>query len=68
MRFMRVQQAVELIQSEYEQTPGLRVTFWQAQRLWNLSNELCDRALSALVRTKFLVPASDGTYVRRAES
>jgi hypothetical protein len=68
MRFMRVQQAVELIQSEYEQTPGLRVTFWQAQHLWNLSTELCDRALSALVRTRFLVPASDGTYVRRGES
>ena len=68
MRFMHVHQAVEMIQAEYERTPGLRVTFWQAQRLWNLSGELCERALTALIRTKFLVPAPDGTYMRRAES
>lgn len=68
MRFMHVHQAVDVIQAEYERTPGLRVTFWQAQRLWNLSSELCERALAALIRTKFLVPAPDGTYVRRPES
>ena len=42
--------------------PGLKLTFWQAQRLWNLSSELCERALTALIRARFLVPAPDGTY------
>jgi len=68
MRFMHNHQTVEMIQAEYERTPGLRVTHWQAQRLWNLSSKSCERALTALVRAKFLVPAPDGTYVRRAES
>ena len=68
MRVMHVQQAIEMIQAEYERTPGLRVTFWQAQRLWNLPSESCEHALTALIRARFLVPAPDGTYFRRAES
>ena len=68
MKVMHVQQAIEMIQAEYERTPGLRVTFWQAQRLWNLPSESCERALTALIRARFLIPAADGTYFRRAES
>ena len=67
MQFMRVQQAVDIIRAEYERTPGLRVSFWQAQQLWNLSGELCERALARLIRARFLVPAGDGTYARRDE-
>ena len=67
MRFMRVHEAVQLIQAEYERTPDLRVTFWQAQHLWHLSNELCERALTTLIAAKFIVPAPDGTYLRRED-
>ena len=68
MQFVRVDQAVEMIRKEFERTPTLAVTFWQAQRLWNLSGDLCERALRDLIREHFLIPAPDGTYVRRGES
>lgn len=49
MPFMQVHDAAELIRLEYAEMPGLQLTFWQAQRLWHLSDELCDRALNTLV-------------------
>ena len=64
MQFMRVEEAVELIRKEYAEMPGLQLTFWQAQRLWNLSEDLCVRALVALVHTGFLVHTREGRYVR----
>ena len=65
MRFMHVADAVELIQLEYAEMPGLQLTFWQAQRLWNFSEDLCDRALSTLTRSGYLVRTADGSYKRR---
>ena len=46
MQFMQVSEAGRAIQMEYAEMPALRLTFWQAQRLWNLSEELCERALT----------------------
>jgi hypothetical protein len=63
MRFMHVEEAVQLIEMEYAEMPGLSLTSWQAQRLWNLSEELCERALAALVKTGFLNLTGDGAYV-----
>jgi hypothetical protein len=65
MQFMQVSEAVELIQMEYAEMPALRLTFWQAQRLWNLSEELCERALTALIASGSLARTPDGAYVRR---
>jgi hypothetical protein len=65
MQFTNLSEAVELIQTEYLEMPGLRLTSDQAQKLCNLSNELCDRALGALVDSGFLARRGDGTYVRR---
>ena len=56
--------AEELIRAEYTEMPGLQLTFWQAQRLWNLSEERCERALRTLVAAGFLVHTSDGCYTR----
>ena len=67
MPCLQVEEAVELIQMEYAGMPGLKLTFWQAQRLWNLSSELCDRALTVLTRSGFLVQEPDGAYVRRCD-
>jgi len=66
MQFMPIVEAVELIQMEYAEMPELKLTFGQAQRLWNLSEELCERALTALTASGFLARASDGSYVRRS--
>jgi hypothetical protein len=66
MPSLQIHEAVELIKMEYAEMPGLSLTLWQAQRLWNLSGELCDRALTALTASGFLVQRPDGSYVRRS--
>ena len=53
-----------LIRMEYHELPALNLTFWQAQRLWNLSEELCERALRSLVADRFLMVTPSGTFVR----
>ncbi len=66
MMLTQVDDAVELIRMEYAELPGLKLTFWQAQRLWDLSDELCQRALTALTESAFLSRTADGAYVRSA--
>ena len=68
MALLDVEEAVELIQMEYAEMPELKLTFWQAQRLWNLSEELCQRALAALVTSGFLARTSEGAYVHGSSS
>ena len=68
MQFMPIIDAVELIRMEYSELPELRLTFWQAQRLWSFSEELCERALTALIASGFLARTPDGVYVRRSPS
>jgi hypothetical protein len=51
---------------EYAEMPGLKLAFWQAQRLWNLSDQLCHRALATLTGSGFLTRTPDGVYVRSA--
>jgi hypothetical protein len=68
MSFLQVDEACELIRMEYAEMPELKLTFWQAQRLWNLSEELCERALTALIRSGFLARTADGSYVRHGAS
>ena len=58
------EQVADLIRSEYSQLPGLNLTFWQAQRLWNLPEELCQRALHTLITSGYLMQTADGGYVR----
>ena len=64
MTFMKIEDAVELMKMEYAEMPGLRLTFCQAQRLWNLSDDLCAQALGTLTACGFLARTSDGAYVR----
>ena len=44
--------------------PGLRLTAWQAQRLWALDAPVCDTLLAALVKNRFLARTRDGSFVR----
>jgi hypothetical protein len=61
---MRVEQALQRIQGEYMEMPGLRLTAAQAQRLWGLDHDLCSSLLAALVDAKFLRQTRDGAYIR----
>jgi hypothetical protein len=44
--------------------PGLCLTAAQAQRLWGLDRDFCDKLLDALVDSKFLAQRRDGTFIR----
>jgi hypothetical protein len=68
MPVLEVEEAAQLMQMEYAEMPGLRLTFWQAQRLWNLSDELCQRALATLTGSGYLARTPDGAYVRSGAS
>ena len=65
MPLTHIEDAVELIRMEYAELPGLRLTFWQAQRLWNLSEDVCGCALKALTESHFLLRTADGVYIRQ---
>ena len=64
MNALSLHDTVQLIQMEYLEMPELKLTFWQAQRLWNLSAELCDRSLAFLISAGFLTRTATGAYIR----
>ena len=64
MQFVRVEDAVERIRMDFAEMPGLSLTFWQAQRLWNLSQHLCELALKDLTGSGYLVQTREGCYRR----
>ena len=64
MPVIHVDEAMELMKMEYAEMPELKLTFCQARRLWNLSEEMCARALAALMRSGFLRQTCDGSYIR----
>jgi hypothetical protein len=63
-----LQEALLRIQIEYVETPQLKLSARQVQRLWSLPNEVCQAALAALIRQGFLVQSPDGVYVRQCHS
>jgi hypothetical protein len=64
---MALEQLMQRIRLEYDELPGLRLTRWQAQRLWRLDPNECEIVLMSLVRSTFLTEARDGTFVRREQ-
>ena len=61
-----MEQMLRRIQGEFLEMPGLRLTSWQAQRLWNLDQLVCESLLAALVDVRFLVER-DGVYLQRTD-
>ncbi|MCC7124639.1 MAG: hypothetical protein IT178_07310 [Acidobacteria bacterium] len=51
------------VRAEYDEMPGLSLTFAQAIRLWNLDAPICAQVLEELVRRGYL-RLSDGRYLR----
>ena len=52
--------------SEYLEVPGLRLTPWQAARLWGVESGMSERVLVTLVDCGFLWRNHDGAYMRRS--
>ena len=65
---MQVDDAVHLIKMEYGEMPDLKLTLRQIQRLWCLSFEQCDQAVTALTSSGFLFRTGGGFYVRNHEA
>jgi hypothetical protein len=55
---------LQRIRGEFLETPTLRLTPWQFQRLWCLDADECQIVLQRLVHMRFLRAAPDGTFVR----
>jgi hypothetical protein len=55
---------LQRICAEYLEMPGLQLTVEQAQRLWGLDKETCERALEFLLETRFLVRTRRNLYAR----
>jgi hypothetical protein len=68
MTFLSVADAAELLRMEYAEMPGLALTMWQAQRLCNLSPEVCERAIRTLLESGVLRQTADGRYASAAVS
>jgi hypothetical protein len=54
---------VARVRGEYLEMPGLRLTFAQACRLWQLDAPACEMLLEQLVREAFLRKTLDGAYI-----
>jgi hypothetical protein len=59
---------VARIRGEYSEVPGLRLTFDQACRFWQVDGETCERVFEQLVREGFLRKTTGGTYMGAAVS
>jgi hypothetical protein len=53
----------ERIRGEYREMPGLRLTFAQACRLWQVDAPTCQNLLEQLVREAFLHKTDNGAYI-----
>jgi hypothetical protein len=61
---MRIEDVLQRVQGEFGEMPGLCLTAAQAQRLWGLDRDVCDKLLDALVKARFLSQRRDGTFIR----
>jgi hypothetical protein len=68
MTTIALQTIVQNIRGEYLESPGLRLSAWQIQRLWNLDVSDCDVAVRMLVDARFLRVERDGTYARNSRN
>ena len=55
---------VRLIESEFAEMPGLRLSKRQAQRLWNLDAPSADVIFSALEASHYLKRMPNDLYIR----
>jgi hypothetical protein len=61
---LAIADALQQIEAEYREMPGLSITCAQAQRLWGLDKTTCERALEILVQRGVLRHTRLKEYVR----
>ena len=60
---LRSESVLARIRGEYREMPGLRLTFVQACRLWQIDGPTCETLLEQLVREAFLYKTDNRSYV-----
>ena len=63
----RLEDLAWLVNAEFQEMPGMRLTFAQAKRLWNLSTEECATVFEYLLNSGMLAKGEDDRF-RRLES
>jgi hypothetical protein len=61
----QLESLVTRVRGEYFEMPGLRVTFAQACRLWQVDVSTCELLLDQLVREGFLCKTDNGQFLLR---
>jgi hypothetical protein len=59
---------VQRVRGEYREMPGLRLTFAQACRLWQMDADSCQAVLTRLVRDGVLLQTRNGHYIAMPSS
>jgi hypothetical protein len=59
---------VDRVRTEFSEMPGERLTSAQAQRLFAMRPDICERVLAALEREGVLTRGIDGRYGSRRDS
>ena len=59
-----LEQWIQIVRGEYEESPGLSLTHAQAKRLWNLDVDVCDAILHRLTTSGFLRQNARQMFVR----
>ena len=58
---------LDMIRSEYDEMPGMRLTLVQCRRLWRLPEDACAAAIEELVGNGFLRMDSHGRIQRAGD-
>lgn len=59
----RFERLANRVRGECREMPGLRLTFAQACRFWQLEPRVCEQVLTALIKERHLYLAADGRYI-----
>jgi hypothetical protein len=58
---------LDRVRGEFREMPCLRLTFGQAQRLFSMRADICERVFASLVREGMLTRGPDARYGVRAD-
>lgn len=63
----RVTDLARQVRAEFEEMPGMHLTFSQVRRVWSLSDRDCDAVLNRLLETGHLKRDAENRFCRAEE-
>ena len=65
--FLHIHDILHIIEDEFEEMPGMRLTVPQFRRLFGLAPTECDEVTTALINNGVLAVDARGQFCRRAD-